>query len=168
MTIIINEVSNSTLTDRLESVDTNFEQKIENTVALAFQGIVYGNISAISERSTEILKQLDSTYKKYIPAKYDTKQAKWVFSKAKALKVRDLLDITVDVTTFEEFMTALNSVEDKIEIAKNNEAAQVTPEEKLAADKLKVSKYLSKALDGSLTVLQLESIVATLKAKGAK
>ena len=164
----INKIENSTLTTRLESVDTNFSQKMENTIALAFYGLVYGDISSITERTNEIIKQLDTTYRKYIPAKFDSKSNKWIFSKPKAIKLRELFDITVDTTNFDEFLASVNKIESDIELKKNNEADSITPEEKLAASKLKVTKYLTKALDGELTIAQIESILATLKAKGAK
>lgn len=167
MSISIQQLDKNTLAANLSTRDNLRATKIQDTISLAYYGLCQGDISALNGCSSDIRKELESTYLKYIPAKYDTEQNKWVFVKTKASKMRDKLDIKIQAT-FEEFLVQLNTLETANELVKEMEAERETEQMKAQKADTKVTKYLQKQIDDGMTIEHLQSLLATMKSKQSK
>ena len=143
---------------------TLIDSAVQDTLATAFYGIIEGDISSLDGTNASIVDSLDSTYRKFIPATFDILTNSWVFNKIKAKNLRNKLNVQLSVTTFEEFLDAINLVEKTNELIKEMNAEQETTEQKEIKADLKVTKYFQKAIADGMSVTHLESLLASVKA----
>jgi len=145
---------------------TLIEQTTADTLSMAYYGIVQGDISNLDNATVKIVDTLDKTYKSFIPATFDNVGKKWVFNKTKAASLRTKLNVELSVTTFEEFLAAINLVETTNELIKEMAKEKETPEQLQAKEDSKLNKYFVKQIENGNSVEHMISMLTSIRALG--
>ena len=161
----IKQVTKANLHTNLVNRSTLIDTQVQDTISLAYYGLIQGDISSLDDCNQQIVNSLAPAYRKYIPAKWV--DDKWTFNKAKAKTIRNKLNIELQAT-FEEFLLQMNTLEASIELIKEMNIERETEAQTAAKLDVKVSKYLSKALEDGMTIEHIKSLLATIEAKQVK
>ena len=164
-TQVITLVNAGTLKSRLTKLNQNSKA---STLSLAFYTMVHGNVAPLGSCDKSIANLLDRTYRQFVCAKFNDTTGKWDYNKARSTVLLKDLGLTFKVSTFAEFVDAIEAHESTLaakKAAKEEESSALNPEETLAKDKERVQKYL---LNCGLTTLQLKDIVLQLEKERSK
>ena len=165
MKTTITQITKAQLHTNLVNRSTLLDTRMQDALALAYYGLVQGDISSLDSCNQDVVASLSPVYRKYVPATFTN--GKWCFNKNKAKLMRTKLNIELQ-TTFENFLIQMNTLEASIELVKEMRAERETDAQIAAKFDSKVSKYLSKALEDGMTIAHIKSLLATIESKQAK
>ena len=161
----LTQITKAQLHTNLVNRSNLLDTQIEDTISLAYYGLIQGDISSLLDCNQQIVSSLSATYRKYIPAKFVN--GKWEFNKVKAKSLRAKLNIELQAT-FEEFLTQMNTLEAANELVKEMNAERETDQQKQQKLDTKVTKYFQKQLDEGMTMLHLKSLLASMEKAAAR
>ena len=143
------------LTKALANLASN---QAEVTLNLAYHSTVHGNVEPLAGRDKHVTSLLHKDYKALIAASYTDKSGGWAYNKAKAVKLCAQYGLTFGVSTFDEFVIATGTVQDKPVVDK-------TDAEKRAAMIKRVDGALAAALAMGIDIQELILMAKHAKAK---
>jgi hypothetical protein len=157
-------LSTGTLKSRLTKLSSN--SKI-NTLSLAYYTMIHGNVSPLIHCESTISSVLDPVYRQFVCAKFDAEKGQWVYSKAKGKGLIDKMNLEYTVTTFSEFVDAIEAYDATLVAKKaESEANKVAldPAKVLEATKERVLNYL---VNCELSEIQLKDIMLLVNSERA-
>ena len=162
--ITLTLTSKTTLKTAMQTRSALIASKLADTLSLAYYGLCEGDISSLEGNNAQVVNSLEAAYRKYIPAKFDKVANKWVFNKAKASKLRDELNLTLSISTFDDFLKAVNLVETTNNLIAEMNKEQETPEQLAKKADDKVTKYLEKTISDGMSIDHIISLLTSMKA----
>lgn len=153
----------STVAKRLKTIGND---SAETTLSAAYYATVQGNVSTLKNAAKNVNEYLHPVYRQFISAKFNKETGVWEYNRTKASKLLEDLKCDFKVTSFDDFVLAVDNLlaEKAAEVAqKEAEVNAMSEKEKAEQAKKQVVAYLGKKFAGLSPESAYDIFVAAMK-----